>query len=71
MLIGMRLLIGIRVLLKKKKQIRGGCPLKRGRLLSTVLNILLFDRVSSRFVKSNCLEINSQSVTLMVPYLLD
>ena len=56
---------------KEEKTNSRGCPLKRGRLLSTVLNILLFDRVSSRFVKSNCLEINSQSVTLMVPYLLD
>ena len=45
---------------KEKNKFEGGRLLKRGRLLSTVLDILLFNRVSSRFVKSNCLEINSQ-----------
>ena len=50
-LIGMRLLTQKERLLEqgrllRKKQIRGGC------LLSTVLNILLFKRVSSRFLRT-------------------
>ena len=49
---------------KEKKQIRVGRLLKRRRLLSIVLNILLFNRVSSRFEKSNCLEINILRVSL-------
>ena len=57
--------------LRKKNQIRGGCLIKRGRLLSTALNIILFNRVSSRFVRSHLALKFSPFLHIMIWFLLE